>query len=198
MEPKKYLGDNFSRVTQIFRVSHYNVACCYSSINQARPAPASKLHRRSERREAPERRALPAGGLGGRPRRAVGRPALPRRLRRRATSFWLRVERSAVINSLCRPHAPHASTGPGEVTPYRTLPLHIASVRRAVCAGRCGPGGAGDGHELRVRAVQQDPVRPQPGDAAHVAQVQGAHRPLRRARVQRHGRQVRPLPDEMV
>ena len=41
MEPKKYLGDNFSRVTQIFRVSHYNVACCYSSINQARPAPAA-------------------------------------------------------------------------------------------------------------------------------------------------------------
>ena len=37
MEPKKYLGDNFSRVTQIYRVAHYNVACCYSVVNQARP-----------------------------------------------------------------------------------------------------------------------------------------------------------------
>ena len=39
MEPKKYLGDNFSRVTQIYRVAHYNVACCYSVVNQARPFP---------------------------------------------------------------------------------------------------------------------------------------------------------------
>ena len=29
MEPKNYLGDDFSRVTQIFRVAQYNVACCY-------------------------------------------------------------------------------------------------------------------------------------------------------------------------
>ncbi|BDA41945.1 Protein MET1, chloroplastic [Coccomyxa sp. Obi] len=34
MEPKNYLGDDFSRVTQIFRVAQYNVACCYSAINQ--------------------------------------------------------------------------------------------------------------------------------------------------------------------
>ena len=36
MEPKNYLGDDFCRVTQIFRVAQYNVACCYSAINQAR------------------------------------------------------------------------------------------------------------------------------------------------------------------
>ena len=36
MEPKNYLGDDFSRVTQIFRVAQYNVACCYSAIDQAR------------------------------------------------------------------------------------------------------------------------------------------------------------------
>ncbi|KAK9803594.1 hypothetical protein WJX72_003213 [[Myrmecia] bisecta] len=34
MEPKGYIGDDFSRVTQIYRVSQYNIACCYSSINQ--------------------------------------------------------------------------------------------------------------------------------------------------------------------
>ncbi|KAK9834004.1 hypothetical protein WJX81_002301 [Elliptochloris bilobata] len=34
MEPKNYLGDDFSRVTQIYRVAHYNVACCYSVVNQ--------------------------------------------------------------------------------------------------------------------------------------------------------------------
>ena len=39
MEPKKYLGDNFSRVTQIYRVAHYNVACCYSVVNQVRRFP---------------------------------------------------------------------------------------------------------------------------------------------------------------
>ena len=38
MEPKKYLSDNFSRITQIYRVAHYNVACCYSVVNQARPS----------------------------------------------------------------------------------------------------------------------------------------------------------------
>ena len=36
MEPKNYLGDDFSRVTQIFRVAQYNVACCYSAISQVR------------------------------------------------------------------------------------------------------------------------------------------------------------------
>ena len=41
MEPKNYLGDDFSRVTQIFRVAQYNVACCYSAINQVRAAAAT-------------------------------------------------------------------------------------------------------------------------------------------------------------
>ncbi|CAL5219294.1 g1100 [Coccomyxa viridis] len=34
MEPKNYLGDDFSRITQIFRVAQYNLACCYSAVNQ--------------------------------------------------------------------------------------------------------------------------------------------------------------------
>lgn len=34
MEPKNYLGDDFSRVTQIYRVAQYNLACCYSAIDQ--------------------------------------------------------------------------------------------------------------------------------------------------------------------
>lgn len=34
LEPKNYLGDDFSRVTQIYRVTQYNIACCYSMLNQ--------------------------------------------------------------------------------------------------------------------------------------------------------------------
>ena len=34
LEPKNYLGDDFSRVTQIYRVTQYNIACCYSVLNQ--------------------------------------------------------------------------------------------------------------------------------------------------------------------
>ncbi|KAL3132470.1 hypothetical protein ABBQ32_009020 [Trebouxia sp. C0010 RCD-2024] len=34
MEPPNYLGDDFSRITQIFRVSQYNISCCYSAMNQ--------------------------------------------------------------------------------------------------------------------------------------------------------------------
>lgn len=34
LEPKNYLGDDFSRVTQIYRVTQYNIACCYSTLNQ--------------------------------------------------------------------------------------------------------------------------------------------------------------------
>lgn len=40
MEPKNYVGDNFARVTDIYRVTQYNMACCYSSLNQARPCEA--------------------------------------------------------------------------------------------------------------------------------------------------------------
>jgi len=34
LEPKNYLGDDFSRVTQIYRVTQYNIACCYSTMDQ--------------------------------------------------------------------------------------------------------------------------------------------------------------------
>jgi len=34
LEPKNYLGDNFSRTTTILRVAYYNVACCYSALEQ--------------------------------------------------------------------------------------------------------------------------------------------------------------------
>ena len=49
MEPKNYLGDDFSRITQIYRVAQYNLACCYAAIDQAgtsfpRYEHASELH----------------------------------------------------------------------------------------------------------------------------------------------------------
>ncbi|CAG9467690.1 unnamed protein product [Pedinophyceae sp. YPF-701] len=34
LEPKNYLGDDFSRVTKIYRVTQYNIACCYSALEQ--------------------------------------------------------------------------------------------------------------------------------------------------------------------
>lgn len=37
LEPKNYVGDNFSRVTDIYRVSQYNMACCYSVLDQPEP-----------------------------------------------------------------------------------------------------------------------------------------------------------------
>lgn len=36
LEPKNYVGDNFSRVTDIYRVSQYNMGCCYSVLDQVR------------------------------------------------------------------------------------------------------------------------------------------------------------------
>lgn len=38
MEPKNYLGDNFARVTDVYRVTLYNIACCYSSLGQTENA----------------------------------------------------------------------------------------------------------------------------------------------------------------
>lgn len=38
MEPKNYVGDNFSRITQIYRVTQYNIACCYAAMGSVRPA----------------------------------------------------------------------------------------------------------------------------------------------------------------
>jgi len=32
LEPKNFIGDNFEKTTGIFKVSQYNVACCYSMI----------------------------------------------------------------------------------------------------------------------------------------------------------------------
>lgn len=34
LEPRNYVGDNFSRVTPIYKVTQYNVACCYSMLGQ--------------------------------------------------------------------------------------------------------------------------------------------------------------------
>lgn len=34
MEPKNYLGDDFSRVTKVYRITQYNIACCYSTLGQ--------------------------------------------------------------------------------------------------------------------------------------------------------------------
>lgn len=36
MEPRNYVGDNMSRVTPMYPITQYNVACCYSMLNQAR------------------------------------------------------------------------------------------------------------------------------------------------------------------
>jgi hypothetical protein len=37
MEPPKFLGDNFARVTPVFKAAQYNVACCYAAIGQVEP-----------------------------------------------------------------------------------------------------------------------------------------------------------------
>ena len=34
LEPKNFLGDDFSRVTQVYRITQYNIACCYSMLGQ--------------------------------------------------------------------------------------------------------------------------------------------------------------------
>ncbi len=51
MEPPNYVGDDFSRVTQIYRVTQYNISCCYSAMDQVNssccfvPAePGSEVH----------------------------------------------------------------------------------------------------------------------------------------------------------
>jgi hypothetical protein len=38
MEPAKYIGDSFERVSRICVVTLYNIACCYSSLKAAEPA----------------------------------------------------------------------------------------------------------------------------------------------------------------
>lgn len=34
MEPRNYIGDNLSRITPIYKVTQYNIACCYSMLGQ--------------------------------------------------------------------------------------------------------------------------------------------------------------------
>mmetsp|Transcript_36272 Transcript_36272/g.43806 ORF Transcript_36272/g.43806 Transcript_36272/m.43806 type:complete len:334 (+) Transcript_36272:68-1069(+) len=34
LEPANYIGDNMSKVTDVYRIAQYNVACCYSMIDQ--------------------------------------------------------------------------------------------------------------------------------------------------------------------
>lgn len=34
LEPKNYIGDNMQKVTDVYRIAQYNVACCYSMIAQ--------------------------------------------------------------------------------------------------------------------------------------------------------------------
>ena len=36
MEPRNFVGDNFSRITPIYKVTQYNMACCYSMLGQVR------------------------------------------------------------------------------------------------------------------------------------------------------------------
>lgn len=36
MEPRNFVGDNFSRNTPIYKVTQYNIACCYSMLDQVR------------------------------------------------------------------------------------------------------------------------------------------------------------------
>lgn len=36
MEPRNFVGDNFARFTPIYKVTQYNMACCYSMLGQVR------------------------------------------------------------------------------------------------------------------------------------------------------------------
>ena len=53
LEPKNFMGEDFSRVTQIYRVAQYNIACCYSAIDQVKPLPV-----RSELNTSPAVRSV--------------------------------------------------------------------------------------------------------------------------------------------
>ena len=48
LEPKNFVGDDFSRVTQIYRVTQYNIACCYSAMNQVGSQGALMLQQNSD------------------------------------------------------------------------------------------------------------------------------------------------------
>jgi hypothetical protein len=38
LEPAKYIGDSFERVSRIYVVTLYNIACCYSMLKSTEPA----------------------------------------------------------------------------------------------------------------------------------------------------------------
>lgn len=35
LEPKNYMGDDFSKTTEIYKVAQYNIACCFSRLGKA-------------------------------------------------------------------------------------------------------------------------------------------------------------------
>ena len=35
LEPKNYMGDDFSKTTEIYKVAQYNIACCFSKLGKA-------------------------------------------------------------------------------------------------------------------------------------------------------------------
>lgn len=66
MEPKNYVGDNFSRITDIYRVTQYNIACCYAAQGSVRPygcvkAESSRDHGRDLCRQDGQRREAVKG-----------------------------------------------------------------------------------------------------------------------------------------
>merc|ERR1711924_315197 len=69
-EPANYISDTFSRVTDIYQIAAYNVACAYAALGQIEGARSARgllgvgLRRLLQREEGPEPRA-PAGERGG-------------------------------------------------------------------------------------------------------------------------------------
>ena len=35
LEPKNYMGDDFSKTTEIYKVAQYNIACCYAAMRDS-------------------------------------------------------------------------------------------------------------------------------------------------------------------
>ena len=67
MEPRNYVGDNFSRNTPIYKVAQYNIACCYSMLDQVRAARGCQRSRWA----GPDGLARPGAG-GSRPGGVAG------------------------------------------------------------------------------------------------------------------------------
>ena len=43
LEPKNYMGDDFSKTTEIYKVAQYNIACCFSRLGKADASPCFTL-----------------------------------------------------------------------------------------------------------------------------------------------------------